>query len=333
MTVRSVAASRTRPLRHALLRPDEPWDATAYPGDTAATTLHVGAFAGRALVGVASVYREAPPGRHDPGAWRLRGMATDPGVRGQGHGAGLLAACVGHVARQGGRRLWCNARTPAAGFYERHGFARCGGVFDLPPIGPHVVMQRAVTAADDALALGLDPAAECVRTDRLVLRRWRADDLAAFTAINVEPETMAMIGPSRPLTREESIAALQAVRDHWAVHGFGLWAIEERDTGALVGRAGIWHPPDWPDTEIGWLLRRDRWGQGLATEAARAALAYAFGHRGIDRLSSIIRPGNVASARVAEAIGMRPAADTTWRGNPVRTYRITREQWEAGGQA
>lgn len=331
MTVRSIAASQTWPLRHALLRPNEPMDAAEYPDDTDASTLHVGAYAEGSLVGIASVYREATPGEDDEAAWRLRGMVTVPAARGQGHGSGLLAACVGHVARLGGRRLWCNARTPASGFYAHHGFARRGDEFEIPPIGPHIVMERPVSTADEPLGLGLDPAAERVVTPRLVLRRWRPDDLDAFAALNADEETMRTVGPSRTLSREESAEALDALAGHWEVHGFGLWAVEERDTGRLIGRAGLWHPPDWPDVEIGWLLASDRWGRGLATEAARAGLDYGFTHRRIDRVGSIIRPGNDASERVALRLGMRLAGDTRWRGNPVRTYTLTRAEWQAAG--
>lgn len=329
MTVRSISSSQTRALRHAMLRPDQPWEATAYPGDTDASTLHVGAFDGGSLVAVASVYRQAPPGQDDERAWRLRGMATHPAARGRGHGAALLGVCGAHVARMEGRRLWCNARVPAAGFYARHGFARRGEQFDLPPIGPHVVMERSVSPADRAAGLGPDPEAERLTTARLVLRRWRDADFEPFAALNADAEIMRTVGPGRPLSREESARALDALIEHWELHGFGLWAVEERATGRLIGRAGLWHPPDWAYAEIGWLLARDCWGRGLATEAARTGLAYGFDRRRIDRLGSIIRPGNAASERVAVRIGMHRAGDTTWRGAPVRTYTLTREQWQA----
>lgn len=332
MILRSISASQTWELRHTLLRPTEPMGATDYPGDASASTLHVGAFAGGALVGIASVYPQPPPGEHDGTAWRLRGMATIPAVRGRGHGSAMLLACVAHVARQGGTRLWCNARTPAVGFYLRHDFARRGEEFDIAPIGPHVVMERRVTGADAALGLAPDPAAERVVTPRLVLRRWQPDDLDAFARINADEETMATVGPSRALSSQESARALEVLMRHWEIHGFGLWAVEEAGAGRLIGRAGLWHPPDWPDVEVGWLLARDRWGRGLATEAARASLAYGFRTRRLDRVGSIIRPGNVASERVATRIGMRLHGDTTWRGNPVRTYRLTRQDWEATAQ-
>ncbi|HVM00346.1 MAG TPA: GNAT family N-acetyltransferase [Egibacteraceae bacterium] len=333
MTVRSISASQTRRLRQAILRPGQAWADTAYPGDPDASTLHVGAFAGDALVGVASVYAEAPPGQQDPAAWQLRGMATVPAVRGQGHGAALLRAVVGHVARMGGVRLWCNARTPATGFYARHGFASRGEEFVIDGIGPHVVMERAVAPADERLGLPPDPAAQRVETPRLLLRRWRTADLEAFASVNADAETMRTVGSGRPLTAEESARALEGLVGHWEVHGFGLWAVEERATGRLIGRAGLWHPPDWPDLEIGWLIARDQWGRGFATEAARAGLAYGFAQRRADRVGSIIRPGNVASERVATRVGMRSAGDTTWRGNPVRTYTITRAEWDATAHA
>lgn len=329
MTVRSISASQTRRLRHEVLRPQEPWDATDYPGDPDGVTMHVGAFSGASLVGVGSVFREAPVGHDDPHAWRLRGMATDPRARIRGHATAVLDACIGHVARMGGRVLWCNARTPATAFYGRRGFTTHGEVFEIPPIGPHVVMDRPVTASDEARGLRVDPAAERVTTDRLVLRRWRPDDLDVFAAVNADAQTMATVGPGRPLTHDESARALEVLAGHWETHGFGLWAVEERATGRLIGRAGLWHPPDWPDAEVGWLLARDHWGRGLATEAGRASLDYGFRGRRMDRIGSIMRPGNVASERVAARIGMAATGDTSWRGNPVRTYTITREQWEA----
>ncbi len=115
-----------------------------YPGDDLPDTVHLGALddAGR-LVAIASLYREdraAGPA----GGWRLRGMATDPEVRGVGHGAAVLDASIAHVAGGGGSELWCNARLPALGFYRRSGFEVVGEEFEVEGIGPHVVMVRPV---------------------------------------------------------------------------------------------------------------------------------------------------------------------------------------------
>lgn len=157
VAVRYIAATATYSLRAAVLRPGLPLEAAVFPGDTDPTTAHLGAFSGGELVGIASVYREAPPGAADAGAadagavdagpadasaWRLRGMATLPQVRGQGFGKALVAACLEHVAARGGTRLWCNARTEAVGFYRKLGFATAGDEFDIPGVGPHYMMWR-----------------------------------------------------------------------------------------------------------------------------------------------------------------------------------------------
>jgi predicted GNAT family N-acyltransferase len=142
--IRQVTAEEVRPLRHRVLRPGQAFEDTAYAGDELPDTVHLGAFddEGR-LVGIASLYRE---GRGDGPGWRLRGMATDAGVRGAGHGAAVLAACIDHVAQAGAGELWCNARMSAVGFYRRAGFEVVGEEFDVPGIGAHVVMVRAVPA-------------------------------------------------------------------------------------------------------------------------------------------------------------------------------------------
>jgi predicted GNAT family N-acyltransferase len=139
--IRRVSAEEVRPLRHRVLRPGQAFEDTVYPGDAAAR--HLGAFAGDRLVGVASLYQEDRAGG-PAGGWRLRGMATDAGARGAGHGGALLVACAAEVAGAGGTELWCNARLAATGFYLRSGFEVVSEEFDVPGIGPHVVMARPV---------------------------------------------------------------------------------------------------------------------------------------------------------------------------------------------
>lgn len=140
--IRQVSAEEIRPLRHRILRPGQAYEETAYPGDDLPDTVHLGAFDGDRLVGIASLYRE---GRDALGpGWRLRGMATDDAVRGTGFGGALLSACIDHVAAAGGGELWCNARMVAVGFYQRAGFEIESDEFDVPGIGAHVVMARTV---------------------------------------------------------------------------------------------------------------------------------------------------------------------------------------------
>ena len=131
--VRAVDPERTRPLRRRVLRPHESLEELAShepPGVHA-----VGAFDGDELIAVGFV---CPDG--DPGAWRVRGMATVPEYRGRGAGAAILAQLVEHARTQGATRVWCNARTPAVRVYARAGFDIVSDEFELPEIGPHVVM-------------------------------------------------------------------------------------------------------------------------------------------------------------------------------------------------
>jgi ribosomal protein S18 acetylase RimI-like enzyme len=141
MRVEAASAETVRPLRRTVLRPHQRAEDLVYPGDDAPGTLHAIVREDEAVVGVATVSREPHPRDPQPGDWRVRGMATDPAARGTGIGAALLAACVEHARAEGGRRVWCNARTPARGFYERAGFAVEGEEFELPGIGPHHLMS------------------------------------------------------------------------------------------------------------------------------------------------------------------------------------------------
>ncbi len=151
LVVRAVTAAETRPLREQVLRPGRPAVDSVYPGDDDPSTVHFAAYDGDRLVGIASLYREDRVGTGTPGqGWRLRGMASAPEDRRSGVGWALLEACVDHVSAAGGGELWCNARTPAAGFYARAGFEVISEPFDIPGIGPHVVMRRVVRPAPES---------------------------------------------------------------------------------------------------------------------------------------------------------------------------------------
>jgi len=154
-------------------------------------------------------------------------------------------------------------------------------------------------------------------TERLVLRGLREDDLDAYAAAVGDPEVMAFVGRNRPLSRGEAWREIAMFLGGWALHGLGQWAVERRADGMLLGRAGLWHPPDWPGLEVGWVLGRAHWGQGYATEAGGAAVAWA----GDVDLVSLIAPGNARSVRVAAKLGFaydRPlgAADVYARPAP-----------------
>lgn len=140
--IRPITAADVRALRHRVLRPTQPVESTVYDGDDLAETMHLGAFDGDRLVGIASLYREPRSGTAD--GWRLRGMATGAEARGRGFGAALLTACLDRAAAVDSAEVWCNARQAAIGFYRRAGFEVIGEEFEVENIGPHVVMARPV---------------------------------------------------------------------------------------------------------------------------------------------------------------------------------------------
>jgi GNAT superfamily N-acetyltransferase len=140
--VRAVGAQDVRPLRHLVLRPGRPFDETRFEGDAAPGTVHFGAFRDGALLAVATLLDTPHPERAGIRACQVRGMASDPSVRGLGFGAALLAACEAEARRRCARVLWCNAREAAAGFYRRAGFVATGERFEIPGIGPHFRMHR-----------------------------------------------------------------------------------------------------------------------------------------------------------------------------------------------
>jgi ribosomal protein S18 acetylase RimI-like enzyme len=129
-----VSLEQTRRLRQAVLRPHEALEQMA--SSESADAFAVGAFDAGELVAVGLV---APDGQ--PGGWRIRGMATAHGARGRGAGTAVLDALLKHALARGARRIWCNARTPARSLYERAGLLVISDEFELPMIGPHVVME------------------------------------------------------------------------------------------------------------------------------------------------------------------------------------------------
>lgn len=145
-------------------------------------------------------------------------------------------------------------------------------------------------------------------TDHLLLERWAPEHAPGLAQVNAQPEVMRFLNDGTPMTRAESDAVSERVCEHWADHGFGLWAAIERDTGRMVGFAGICHPLWFPahahDVEVGWRLHPDVWGRGYATEAGREGLRVGFGERGLKEIMALVHTDNVRSAAVAMRIGM-----------------------------
>jgi len=182
-----------------------------------------------------------------------------------------------------------------------------------------------------------------IRTDRLLLRRWRDEDREPFAALNQD----AKVREHFPglLAREPSDAFVDAIEAHWDEHGWGQWAVEVRDVAPFIGFVGLW-PADFgtgePMVEVGWRLARDQWGHGYATEAAREALRFGFEDHGFPEIVSFTVPQNERSRRVMERIGLErvpdrdfdnPKVDAVAYPHLVRhiLYALDLDSWRARG--
>jgi [ribosomal protein S5]-alanine N-acetyltransferase len=146
-------------------------------------------------------------------------------------------------------------------------------------------------------------------TDRLTLRELTDADAVPLHRIYGDAETMRFVGHTgRPTADTEATArVLASLRSHAELHGFSLWAIDERDGDAVVGVAGLaWVENHGPDVEAAYVLRRDRWGRGYATEALREVLRIGHDELGLERIVALAYPENDASRRVMEKAGMVP---------------------------
>jgi RimJ/RimL family protein N-acetyltransferase len=166
-------------------------------------------------------------------------------------------------------------------------------------------------------------------TERLLLRPFSEDDVAPLHALMQDADVMRYVGDRRGPTLQETWRAVAGWIGHWALRGYGLWAVVERDTGEVIGRAGLINPIDWPGPEVGYLLGKRWWGRGYATEAAAAAMAWGFTTIGFERLISLIDPANAPSIAVAERLGETLLGETGLLGNRVLIFGIDRATWES----
>ena len=164
--------------------------------------------------------------------------------------------------------------------------------------------------------------APTLETARLRLRGFQHADLDAYASFCADPEVMRYIGTGVTLGRADAWRQMAYFVGHWGLLGYGMWAVERRDTGELIGRVGFLQPPGWPDFEIAWLLGRPFWGRGYALEASREALRYAFGPLRRERVISLIRPENRPSIKLAEALGERLSGELQLLGGTALMYEV-----------
>lgn len=163
-----------------------------------------------------------------------------------------------------------------------------------------------------------------IETERLLLREFKQSDIDAYTAICADPEVVKFLSSGVPMNREEAWRHMAMILGHWQLRGYGLWAVEEKETGSLVGRVGLLNPEDWPGLELAWTLARAQWHRGFATEAAHAALDYAFRVVKADHIISLIHVENLASVKVAERIGERLERTIPFKSRKFSVYGIWR---------
>ena len=170
------------------------------------------------------------------------------------------------------------------------------------------------------------PEAPAVRTERLLLRRFRDHDRESFAELNSDPSVMATIGS--PMTRVQSDAFLDRIEAGWDERGFGLWCVDL--DGECLGFTGLTVPWFRDGVEVGWRIRSAYWGHGYAPEAGRAALAFGFEEVGLDEIISFTAVTNTNSRRVMEKLGLRcdPTADfehpSLPEGHPLRPHVLYR---------
>ncbi len=166
-----------------------------------------------------------------------------------------------------------------------------------------------------------------IETQRLRLRMFRADDLDRLAAMLASPEVMRYVEDGQPKDRDVAEKALNSIVAHWEREGFGRWAVEEKQTQKFIGFGGLRSLFGAP--EVVYHLAPAYWGNGYATELARAALDFGFRNRGFDRIVAITKPENASSIHVLEKLGMQFQQNTSYYGIDVVEYAITSDQFRS----
>jgi len=177
-----------------------------------------------------------------------------------------------------------------------------------------------------------------IATPRLILRTWKQEDIDPYFRINQDPKVIEFL--RGPLTLDEVNAFVSNVNNQQEKYGYTLWAVEVKQTGTFIGFIGLnytnWESHFTPAVEIGWRLDSKSWGQGYATEGAKAALDFAFNKMNLQEIVSFTVPDNKRSIQVMERIGLKrdlngdfehPKLPKDHRLLKHILYRLTREDY------
>ncbi len=158
-----------------------------------------------------------------------------------------------------------------------------------------------------------------LESERLILRGWTLDDTGPMAEFYAD-EPLSRFGGG-PGDAGDAWRRCAREAGHWALRGYGIWVLEEKTSGDMIGWTGLWHPGDWPELEIGWALFRRFHGKGYATEGARRARDHAYGEMGRTTLVSYIAPENAPSQRVAERLGATHETTIELKGETAQVWR------------
>jgi RimJ/RimL family protein N-acetyltransferase len=157
-----------------------------------------------------------------------------------------------------------------------------------------------------------------LETERLILREWRNDDFEGYRAYRADPALMKFIGLADTHAAWREMAYMAG---HWLLRGFGNWSVVEKSSGKACGHCGPYYPMEWPEPEIGWGLYPGFGGKGYATEAATAALNYAYTNMGWTTAISLIASENAPSIALAKRLGAVSESTLIYRNTPCTIYR------------
>ena len=168
-----------------------------------------------------------------------------------------------------------------------------------------------------------------LETDRMRFATWVPEDWRAFQKIATDPLVVRYLGTGEPWPDERLKEFVARQCENWETYRICLWKLLPKESDTLIGICGLQHLPEGPDVEIGWWLAPSHWGQGLATEAARQAMAYGFEVCNLKRIVAIAQAANRDSLRVMERIGMRFEREAMHKGVRVVLYAIEREMFKS----
>ncbi|HEV3091964.1 MAG TPA: GNAT family N-acetyltransferase [Candidatus Cybelea sp.] len=166
-----------------------------------------------------------------------------------------------------------------------------------------------------------------IETQRLIMRHWTLDDVPSIVSIYGDPETMKLFGRGVTFSPQELSDSLEHVMAEYAYAGLGNHAVVERGSLAVIGHCGVHRGSETDGAEADWLIARDRWGRGYATEAASAMMKGAFEAHHLPTICGVAHHENVASIAVMRKLGMSFVRRTERDGFPSVVYRVTREDF------